>query len=167
MHNTFATVWKIVLSVFFALLFSELAVWGLLNYADSDVLGICITQVSAFFIPVLSLHANLVETCAMDLFALLSVACDKTCSQQNVGMETSHTLPNGDVIQEVQDKPPNKNAHCSVLKLAGGLPAGVALAVAIIGCMVLWFTKTKNVEQLSSAEMVNTNPLCCFLVVAF
>merc|ERR1719409_422233 len=87
-HNTFATVWKVVLSVFVAILFSELAVWALLNHADSDVLGIC----------------------------------SVSTAENTV---TSHTLPNGDVVQEVQDKPPNKNAHCSLLKLAGGVPAAV------------------------------------------
>lgn len=115
-HNTFATVWKVVLSVFLAILFSELAVWALLNHADSDVLGICSVS-----------------------------AAENTA--------TSHTLPNGDVVQEVQDKPPNKNAHCSLLKLAGGVPAAVTLALAVVVCFVLWVTKTKNVEQLSGDEM--------------
>lgn len=40
-----ATVWKFVLAVLLALVLSELAVWGLLNHADSDVLGICEIQV--------------------------------------------------------------------------------------------------------------------------
>eukprot|EP00277_Geminigera_cryophila_P006496 CAMPEP_0179431500 /NCGR_PEP_ID=MMETSP0799-20121207/16381_1 /TAXON_ID=46947 /ORGANISM="Geminigera cryophila, Strain CCMP2564" /LENGTH=488 /DNA_ID=CAMNT_0021208475 /DNA_START=192 /DNA_END=1658 /DNA_ORIENTATION=- len=115
-HNTMATVWKVVLSLVFAMILSELAVWGLLNHADSDVLGLCEAQLSI----------------------------DKI---------TSQTLPNGDVIQEVQDKPPNKNAHCSILKLAGGVPVAVGLLVALIVCIVLWITKTKNVEQLSGSEM--------------
>jgi hypothetical protein len=40
-----ATVWKLILSVLLVLVLSELAVWGLLNHADSDVLGVCEAQV--------------------------------------------------------------------------------------------------------------------------
>jgi len=40
-----------------------------------------------------------------------------------------------------------------VLKLAGGIPAGVALAFALIVCLVLWVTKTRKVAQLSKSEM--------------
>jgi len=97
-QNNMANVWKFLLSLLVAVVLSELAVWGLLNHAHSDVLGICETQ-------------------------------------------------------EVQDNPPNKNAHCSVLKLAGGIPAGVALAFALIVCLVLWVTKTRKVAQLSKSEM--------------
>jgi hypothetical protein len=115
-HNQMATVWKVVLSVLLALTLSELAVWGLLNHADSDVLGICELQ-------------------------------------QTAATVTSHTLPNGDVVEERHDKPPNKSAHCIVLKSAGGIPAAVALGVALIVFLILWFTKTKNVAQLSKSEM--------------
>ena len=47
-HNTFAMVWKVLLGVVFVVISSELAVWGLLNHAESDVLGLCESQVSSF-----------------------------------------------------------------------------------------------------------------------
>lgn len=115
-HNTMATVWKLILSVLLVLVLSELAVWGLLNHADSDVLGVCEAQ-------------------------------------QMAGTTTSHTLPNGEVVQEVTDKPPNKNAHCAMLKLAGGMPAAGALLVTLILLIILWVTKTRTVPQLSGSEM--------------
>ena len=57
------------------------------------------------------------------------------------------------VEQEVRDKPPNKNAHCMILKLADGIPAAAGLAFAFILCLYLWFTKTKSRVQLSHDEM--------------
>ena len=45
-HNTFATVWKLLLSLVLVLILSELAVWGLLNHADYDVLNLCEAQVA-------------------------------------------------------------------------------------------------------------------------
>lgn len=39
------------------------------------------------------------------------------------------------------------------MKLAGGVPVAAGLGIALIVCIVLWVTKTKNVPQLSSAEM--------------
>ena len=44
-HNQMATVWKVILGVLFALILSELTIWGMLNHADTDVLGICEDQV--------------------------------------------------------------------------------------------------------------------------
>lgn len=63
--------------------------------------------------------------------------------------------------QEVTDKPPNKNAHCTMLKLAGGVPAAGALIISLIFCIVLWVTKTRTVSQLSGSEMVFS--LCILL----
>ena len=71
--------------------------------------------------------------------------------------------------QEIQDKPPNKNAHCSILKFAGGIPVAAGLVVALLATLYLWITKTKNVEQLSNAEMVSSvpaNPISLCFVIA-
>ncbi|EKX44238.1 hypothetical protein GUITHDRAFT_109697 [Guillardia theta CCMP2712] len=43
-HNAFATVWKGVLSSAFIVFLSIFVIWALLNYADTDVIGICEQQ---------------------------------------------------------------------------------------------------------------------------
>ena len=68
--------------------------------------------------------------------------------------------------QEVTDKPPNKNAHCAMLKLAGGMPAAGALLVTLILLIILWVTKTRTVPQLSGSEMVLSVSLFCCLVLS-
>lgn len=61
-------------------------------------------------------------------------------------------LPDGELVQEVSEGKARASLYCSLLRLGGGIPAGIALLLVAVGTAVLWFQKTKKVEQLSGAE---------------
>eukprot|EP00287_Rhodomonas_sp_CCMP768_P013518 CAMPEP_0196722358 /NCGR_PEP_ID=MMETSP1091-20130531/4732_1 /TAXON_ID=302021 /ORGANISM="Rhodomonas sp., Strain CCMP768" /LENGTH=474 /DNA_ID=CAMNT_0042064037 /DNA_START=59 /DNA_END=1483 /DNA_ORIENTATION=- len=61
-------------------------------------------------------------------------------------------LPSGEVIKEVSEGKAKVSLYCSLLRLGGGIPAGILLVALMVGTAVLWFKKTKQVEQLSGEE---------------
>eukprot|EP00960_Hanusia_phi_P046246 757718-Hanusia_phi.AAC.4 len=118
-----------VLSSALVVFLSIFVIWALLNYADTDVMGICEQQMFLQVkVPISSRES--ISLCTNCLVLPSSVALDR-------------------MAQEVKDRPVNKNVYCTILRFAGGVPAAVLLIVGVVCTALLWMKKTKVVEQLS------------------